>query len=51
LNFIISFVQQTRGEEMFFNHLVDGVVRKLFGVKGQSLRWENSQWLDEGDVV
>jgi hypothetical protein len=34
-----------------FNRLVDGVIRKLFGVERQSLCWENGKWFDKCDLV
>jgi hypothetical protein len=45
------FEEQKRVVGFFFNHLVDGVVCKLIGVEGQSLRWTNGKRLDESDIV
>jgi hypothetical protein len=57
-----SFLYQNDGEYMFFqeqkrifsfwlDHLVDGVVSKLFRSERYNLCWKNGKWLDEGDVV
>jgi hypothetical protein len=32
-----------------FNHIIDVVIRKLFGGEGQDLCWKNDKQLDEGD--
>jgi hypothetical protein len=35
------FKKQKMVIDFFFNHLVDGIVRKLLEVEGQGLSWQN----------